>query len=416
MPKNLIAIDASPNLIAEDVMLSLKELFTPWNWNKKNYSRELQDYFSKHYQAREVLVTQSGRAALYILLSTFLEPGDEVITQAFTCLVVPNAIAWAGGVPVFADIDKKNYNIDLSSLEKKITKKTKAVIVQHTFGIPADLSEIQAICKKYGLMLIEDCAHALGAEYDGKLLGSFGDGAIFSFNQDKVVSGISGGALIIKNPEMAKKFKELNLNLQSPSNKHILKSLLHPLIWFLALPLYSFLSIGKGIIFWAWKVHLLGNTVTPLEQKGEMPKEITESLSNPQARLVLQGLKRLERDNLRRIEIAKRYKKELLALTSIIHPEEAKKTKPIYLRYPVQTDSPRGLLSLARNNGIILGKWYDQPIFPWNETAQKYYHLGECPLAERAGQKIINLPTIPHLKDADVDRIIKVIKQAYGKN
>lgn len=415
MPKKLIAIDASPNLIAEDLMLSLKELFTPWNWTKINYLKELRDYFLKQYNAREVLVTQSGRAALYILLSTAINPGDEVITQAFTCLVVPNSIAWAGGVPVFADIDRENYNFDLVSLEKKITKKTKAIVVQHTFGIPGNLSGIQAICKKHDLMLIEDCAHALGAEYEEQLVGSFGDGAIFSFNQDKVVSGVSGGALIIKNPEMLKKFKELNLDLQSPSHKHILKSLLHPLIWFFALPLYNFLNIGKGIIFLAWKVRLLGNTVTPLEQKGERPREITQALSNPQARLVLQGLKRLERDNLRRVEIAKKYKQEL-NFPSIIHPGEAKNTKPIYLRYPVQVKGPRGLLSLARRNGIILGKWYDQPIFPWNETSQKYYNLGECPVAEKEAQKIINLPTMPHLKDTEVEEIIKVIKQAYGKN
>jgi perosamine synthetase len=415
MPKKLIAIDASPNLTAEDLMLSLKELVTPWNWNKKNYLKELHDYFLKQYNAKEALITQSGRAALYILLSTAIKPGDEVITQAFTCLVVPNSIAWAGGVPVFADIDKKNYNFDLVSLEKKITKKTKAIIVQHTFGIPGNLSEIQAICKKHGLMLIEDCAHALGAEYEGELVGSFGDGTIFSFNQDKVVSGINGGALIIKNPEMLKKFKELNLDTQSPSRKHILKSLLHPLIWFFALPLYNLLSIGKGIIFLAWKVRLLGNTVTPLEQKGKRPKEITQSLSNPQARLVLLGLKRLEKDNLRRVEIAKKYKQEL-NFSSIIHPEESKNTQSIYLRYPVQVEGPKGLLSLARRNGIILGRWYDQPIFPWNETSQKYYNLGECPVAEKKAQKIINLPTMPHLKNEEVETVIKVIKQAYGKN
>lgn len=409
----IIAIDAAPNLIREDVSLSLKELVTPWNWNKKKYLKELQDYFLTNYHAREVLVTQSGRAALYILLSTILEPGDEVITQAFTCLVVPNSVVWAGGVPVFADININTYNIDTVDLEKKITKKTKAVIVQHTFGIPADLFEIQAICKKHNLMLIEDCAHALGAEYDGKLLGSFGDGAIFSFNQDKVVSGVSGGAMIIKNPEIAKQFKNLKLKFQPSEKKYIFKSLLHPLIWFFALPLYNFLSFGKGIVFIAWKTRILGNTVTPSEQKGEMPKEITRSLSNPQARLVLQGLRRLEKDNLRRIEIAKRYKEEL-NFSSITHSEVNKNTKPIYLRYPIRVESPRGLLSLTRKNGIILGEWYDQPIFPWNETAQKYYNLGDCPVAEKAGQKIINLPTFPRLKDAEVDRIIKVIKRVYG--
>jgi len=413
MLKKLIAIDASPNLIAEDVALSLKELFTPWNWTNKNYLKQLKDYFLEHHQVQDALITQSGRAALYMLLSTILEPGDEVITQAFTCLVVPNAIVWAGGVPVFVDIDRKNYNIDPVSLEKKITSKTKVVIVQHTFGIPAPLDEIQRICKQHGLILIEDCAHALGAEYDGKLLGSYGDGAIFSFNQDKVVSGVSGGVMVAKNKEIGDKFKTLETKLQPPKISSIFKSLLHPLVWFLALPLYEFLKIGKGIIFVAWKMRILGNTLTPAEQEGKMPKEILQTMSNCQARLVLQGLKRLDNDNIRRAEIAKRYRNEL-NFPSIVHPKLVDNIKPIFLRYPIQVEDPQKLLCLARKNGIILGKWYNTPIFPWNEIAKKYYSLGDCPVAEEVGKKIVNLPTYPRLNDKQVDRIIKIVKEVYG--
>ena len=415
MPKKIIAIDASPNLRAEDVCLSLKELFTPWNWTKKNDLKALKDYFVEHYQVESTVVTQSGRAALYMLLSTILEPGDEAITQAFTCLVVPNAIAWAGGVPVFADIDRKNYNIDPVGLEKKITSRTRAVIVQHTFGIPAPLDEIQKICKQHNLILIEDCAHSLGAEYNGKLLGTSGDGAIFSFNQDKVVSGVSGGVAVAKNKEMGDKLKILETKLQHPKNSNILKSLLHPLIWFIALPLYDFLKIGKGIIFVAWKMRILGNTLTPAEQEGKMPKEILQTMSNSQARLVLQGLKRLEKENSRRIEIAERYRNEL-PFASIIHPESGKNTKPIYLRYPIQVENPQKLVSLARKNGIILGRWYNTPIFPWSVITKKYYSFGACPVAEEVGKKIVNLPTYPRLTDKDIDRVIKVVKEVYGNN
>lgn len=411
----IIAIDAAPNLRNEDVLLSLKSLFAPWNWKNKKNNLELTDYFNKKFGAKKTIVTNSGRAALYMLISTAIAPGDEVITQAFTCLVVPNAISWAGGIPIFVDIEKDTYNIDPSDLKKKITKKTKVVIVQHTFGISANLSEIKKICKENNLILIEDCAHALGAEYKGKLLGTYGDGVIFSFNQDKVVSGVSGGVIIINNSEIVEKFDNLKFTLQSQNYLKIFKSLLHPLLWSVALPFYNIFNIGKGIIFISWKIGILGNTVTPLEQKGKMPHNILQSLSSPQSELALQGLKRLEKENKRRMEIAQRYKNELNFAT-IIHPKIEKDSKAIYLRYPIQVEESQELFKLARKKEIILGKWYDKPIFPWNDVAQKYYAYDTCPVAEEVGKMIINLPTIPRMNDCEVDRIIEIVKEKYGRN
>ena len=117
--------------------------------------------------------------------------GDEVLVQAFTCVAVPNSVLWAQATPVYADIDA-TLNIDPIDVEKKITNRTKAIIVQHTFGIPADMDALVALAKKHNILLIEDCAHSLGATYKGKKVGTFGDAAFFSFGRDKVVSSVFG--------------------------------------------------------------------------------------------------------------------------------------------------------------------------------------------------------------------------------
>lgn len=412
MWKKLIAIDASPNTQTEDLQLTLRLITSPLNWQKDEKIVELEKYFTDKYGAILSRATNSGRAALTLLLSSIISSGDGVVLQAFTCLAVPNAIGWAGGKCVFVDIDKNTYNMNPDDLRRKISKHTKAVIVQHTFGIPAQIDEIKSICDEHNLILIEDCAHAMGVMYKDKLVGTIGDGAIFSFNQDKVVSGVSGGMLIINNKKIADKFKEKNFVLKKQSIIEILKILLYPLLWFIIIPLYEKFSIGKGITYIAWKLGIISNAISKEEEEGKVPKKITQSISNPQAELVLQSVKRIEKDNKRRIDIAVKYRHELSQI--VVHPEQTNNTMPIYLRYPIQVHNPEKLIESARSWGIILGKWYDKPVFPWIPISEKYYQLGSCPVAEATGKAVVNLPTFPKLTDSDVSKIIDVVKQTYG--
>lgn len=415
MSKQLIAIDASPNTQTEDILLAINMLAKPWSWQKSESVKKLEEYFVENYNACLAFTVESGRSALQLLLSSIVNPGDEVLIQAFTCLAVPNAVSWAGAKPVFVDITANTYNIDPKDLRKKITKKTKVVVVQHTFGIPAEITEIKKICDEYKLTLIEDCAHALGAIYNDKLVGTYGDGAIFSFNQDKVISGVQGGMLIVKNKKIAQKLASQINALENPSRIAILKLLLHPLIWSLALPLYEKALLGKGIIFAARKIGIFGNTITTNEQNGINPKQKTQNISDIQAKLILIALSRLQRDNLKRIEITNIYKKELSFLP-IIFPELVNKSQPIYLRYPIQVKNSEKIFKIARKEGIILGKWYETPIFPWTTGAKKYYKEGTCPMAEKVGGTVVNLPTYPRLNMNDVKRVIFAIKKAYENN
>ena len=136
--------------------------------------------------------------------------GDEVIVQAFTCLAVPEVVIWCGAKPVYLDIDE-SLNLDIRLLEKSISSKTRIIIVQHTFGIPAKIDMIKKIAQKHNIILIEDCAHSLGAKYNSQKIGTFGDAAFFSFGRDKVISSVFGGLAFI-NPR-SKYYKTSSANL-----------------------------------------------------------------------------------------------------------------------------------------------------------------------------------------------------------
>ncbi|MBI2327084.1 aminotransferase class I/II-fold pyridoxal phosphate-dependent enzyme [Candidatus Curtissbacteria bacterium] len=409
----MIAIDASPNTRGEDVILAYKLLLTPQSWYRREGIKKLEQYFLNRYKARITQATVSGRSALQFLLEAAIDVDDEVITQAFTCLAVPNAITWAGGKVVFADISEDTYNLDPRDVSKKITGKTKAVIVQHTFGIPASLHEIKRICEEHKLILIEDCAHSLGAKYDNQLVGTFGDGAIFSFSQDKVVSGVGGGLLLIRNKRIAKLFRGMSHKFVIPTKKEIARALFHPIFWSFALPTYDLL-LGKGLIFVLWKLGFLKGAVSEQEQVGLKSLEGSDGLSGPQAQLVLQALGRLDQDNKRRIEIAQRYREELGSIP-VGYPQPSFASQAIYLRYPIRVENPKKLRSFARRQNIILGNWYQTPIAPMSSAAKLYYTQDSCPVAEEVGRSVVNLPTYPRLSNKQVERVIKTLKMFYGR-
>src|SRR3989344_6809428 len=176
-----VHIGLSPDTANDDVLLSLEMLCQPWLWQKGERICQIEQWFKNYFNTNFAISFNSGRSALLAILTCLQLPaGSQGLTQAFTCVAVPNSIIWAGLRPIFVDIDK-SLNINVADAQKKITAKTKVLILQHTFGIPANIEKIADFCRKNKLIMIEDCAHALGASYQAKQLGTFGDAAFFSF-------------------------------------------------------------------------------------------------------------------------------------------------------------------------------------------------------------------------------------------
>ena len=162
--------------------------------------------WARYVGAKYCRLTSSGSAALHMAVAAAgVEPGDEVITSAFTWHSSASCVLQHNGIPVFADIDPKTLNVDPKKIEEKITKNTKAIIPVHLHGIPADMDEINAIATKYDLAVIEDASHAHGAEYKGKKVGALSDMAGFSLQTNKIITGHGGGIFTTSSDEYMQK-------------------------------------------------------------------------------------------------------------------------------------------------------------------------------------------------------------------
>ncbi|MCX7920859.1 MAG: DegT/DnrJ/EryC1/StrS family aminotransferase [Clostridia bacterium] len=163
----------------------------------------LQEDWANYVGVKHCLAPQSGTAALHMAVAAAgLEPGDEVITSAFTFIASASCVLHHNGIPIFADIDPKTCNIDPKKIEEKITDRTRAIIPVHIHGLPADMDEINAIAKKHNLLVIEDACQAHGATYKGKKTGALGDMACFSLNGSKNLSGGEGGLFVTDNDDL----------------------------------------------------------------------------------------------------------------------------------------------------------------------------------------------------------------------
>lgn len=404
-----VAIGFSPNLGSDDVRIARKILLHPFSWKNGTYIRELTAYFRKRFGG-VCYPFASGRAALYYILKAFsIGRGDEVIIQPYSCIAVPNAVIWTGARPVYADIDD-TLNIDYRLIGKLITNRTKAIIVQHTFGIGANMKEIRQIARKHGIILIEDCAHALGTRINSKPAGTWGDAAMFSFGRDKVVSGVFGGIACIHTQcrTATEKMEGLYRNVSAPPVYWILQQLLHPLLTSIILPVYH-LKTGKALLAFFQKLRLLSFPVYRMEKRTEAPRVLLGRLPNAMAGLVLHQLQKLEEMNGERERIARYYFSRLKIKPECLPP---KIKGSVYLRFNILSENASRIRQYAKMNKIILGNWYHNVIDPEGSDFRKiYFSPGRYPRSSHAAHASVNLPTYPHLTKQQLDCIIDIVNR-----
>lgn len=403
--RRIIFTGFSPNLTKQDLVIALKYLLIPWKWRewrgvKKTLSVESE--LEKYFGVNHAFCFDSGRTALHFALESLgVKKGDEVIVQALTCVVVVNAITWLGAQPVYVDIDK-NFTIDVSDLESRITKKTKVLIIQHTFGCTAELEELLVIAKKNNLKVIEDCAHSFGVRYKGGLTGTFGDIGMLSFGSDKSLSCARGGALILNNSETAKKIKEIQASLECLPNVEIFRHLFHYPVFYLGKKFYA-QKIGKVLLFFSRKFGLVNSIITSNEKQGEKPIFPLAKLANPMAEILLAQLRSVDEVNKHRQKIGSIYNR-------FFNKDE--KENFVYLRYPLLVKNPKELLSAAKQEGIILGDWYNSVVAPRDININKTCYIdSSCPRAEKISRQIVNLPTNRYINQEEADKIINFLNK-----
>jgi perosamine synthetase len=238
-----------------------------------------------------------GRIAFYYLLKALdLPPGSEITFPALTFWVVPELARVAGLTVVFADVDPRTFNLDPESVERLITDKTRAVVPTHLYGLPCDMDRILDIASRHNLIVLEDCAHALGATYKGRAVGTFGTGALFSFQTLKPLNCYGGGMALVQDAGVAAKVRQIVDALPWPSEKRVRDRLLMGRLqrifvkpWVFSISLFPVLWISALID--ANPDVFLWETIRSLRP---LPDQYTERFPNVQAAIGLEALKHLD--------------------------------------------------------------------------------------------------------------------------
>ncbi len=406
-----ISISLSPNTEKDDYRLAFKMLLSPGQWKEGSQDGRCQQRLEKEFREYLGLAHSfsfnSGRSSLMAILKALALPaGSQILLQAFTCNAAVNPIIWSGLKPVFVDCDEKTFNLCPDDLKKKINSDCRAVIVQHTFGLPAELDEIIKICREHDLILIEDCAHSLGARYRGRKVGTFGRVSFFSFSRDKIISSIYGGLVATDDEKIASRLKEIQADYAYPSAAWTMQQLLHPwLMNWLILPTYSI--VGKYLLVFLQQIRALSKAVHYKEKKGRQPSYFPKKMPAALACLALNQFKKMEKFNTHRQKIAAFYRQKLAHLPFCLPIDQ----EQAYLRFSLKHEKAREIIRQAWQKNILIGDWYDRPIGPYDTRLDKMQYLpGSCPTAEYLSKITFNLPTHINISEKEAKKIVDFLK------
>jgi perosamine synthetase len=412
----MLNLNLAPNETFSDALASFLLLFQPWRWKRGKEQDEIKKEILKKFlnvspSKFHVSLFLSGRSALYHLIKSLnLKKDDEVLVQAFTCEAVVLPIVALNLKPVFFDIERKSFSANPIDLEKKLSEKSKVVILQHTFGItPSQRENILSIIRQNNLVLIEDIAHGIKSKVKRQKLKVLKNHFyLLSFGRSKSLSSVFGGAIITNNKKIAKKLD--SFNLPYPSYSLIFKLLLYKPIAFIIKLTYN-IYLGKIIHFFSQKFNLLIPEITKKEKAGKYDHFFDKKYPNALAILLLNQLKRFTKTQNQRKKIVNFYLKNL----NYVSPSTLYVSQQL-IRFPLLIENRDKILQNLAKKGIFLGRWYDSPVAPKGFPLDKVgYRWGSCPQAEEVCQKIINLPT-NNIKLNESKKLTKILNDVIYEN
>lgn len=353
-----------------------------------------------------------GRVGLYALLKALgIGPGDEVATQAFTCVAVPEGIMAAGARPVFVDLEPGGLNLSPDDLRRKLTPRTKAIVVQHTFGIPARIDLVMSISSERSLPVLEDCCHTHHATFHGQRLGTFGAGSFCSYEWGKpVVLGV-GGSIEVNDPELRHRIDEQYRKFSAPPPARAIKVAIQKIVFDALLSPRTYWMLKDGFRRLSRAGMVEGNYHPMGEGK----------ISDDFRWRMLPALERnYRREFTQRVSAFTSHSRWISAAYSAgLHSGAAQiplvpaGAEPVYARYPLLVADKARLVSRAREQGIEVSDWYSTPVHPLVESEWPlvHYEAGSCPEAEiRVGQ-IVSLPTYGRVTLKHVEKLMTVVNE-----
>lgn len=345
---------------------------------------EFENRIAQYVGSKYAVAVSNGTAALHgACFAAGIEKGDEVITTPLTFAASANCILYQGGKPVFADIDFDTYNIDPSEIEKNITEKTKAIIPVDFTGQPVDMDRIKDIAEKYGLIVIEDAAHALGAEYKGNKIGSLADMTAFSFHPVKHITTGEGG-MITTNDEK----------------------------------LYNRLVL--------FRTHGITRDANRLANKKEgswyyeqLELGYNYRITDIQCALGISQLNKLDKFIQRRKEIVQKYNNYLKDIDGVILPYQATYAKSSWHLYVIQLELEKFkvgrkiIFEALRAENIGVNVHYI-PVYYHPYYQRLGYKKGLCPKAEKFYERALTLPLYPKMEEKDIEDVVAALEKVLN--
>ena len=343
---------------------------------------EFENAVADYLGAKYAVATNSCTSALHLALNVSgVEPGDEVICPSFTCMATTNSIHHAGALPRFVEIDPQTYNIDPSATAEVITPRTRAIVVIHQIGLPADRDLFVALANKHNLVLVEDAACSFGATYKGRRLGGFGLPTCFSFHPRKMITTGEGGMIVTDDPRLAEKARVLRSTGASISDleRHKAKGLL----------VQQYADVGYNY-----------------------------RMTDIQAAIGLVQLGKIEAMLKERTAQALRYNEALAEIEEVKQPYVPNYASHAYSSYMISLGE-----KCLINRDELLGEMAKRGIscrvgiqpLHLEPYYQKLCGRTKLPLTEQASQKTLFLPIYPGLKEEDQKKIITTLKEIIGK-
>lgn len=321
--------------------------------------------FASYCESSHCIGVGNGLDALHLILRAMdIGPGDEVIVPSNTYIATWLAVSYCGATPVPVEPDERSYNIDPARIEASITSRTKAILVVHLYGQPAEMDPIISLARKFSLKIIEDCAQAHGARYKGRRVGSLGDAAGFSFYPGKNLGAIGDGGAVTTNDEAL-----------------------------------------------AHRVKILRNYGSEVKYHNEV-KGYNSRLDELQAALLRVKLSRLDEWNERRREVAARYIQELTTVPSLKLPIVPEWTESVWHLFVIRHAQRDAVQNKLTDTGI--GTMIHYPIPPHLQPAYAELKLneGDFPISEQMAKEVLSLPMGPHLDEPGQKCVISSIKSA----
>jgi dTDP-4-amino-4,6-dideoxygalactose transaminase len=374
--------------------------------------QEFEKEFAKFHRVEYATATSFGRMAFhYILRALNLPAGSEIIFPALTVWVVPEIARRNGLRPVFVDVDPSTFNLDAAKIEAALTERTRAIVPTHLYGLPCAMSDVMKLAEKHDLVVIEDCAQAVGARYRGRRVGTFGTASFFSFQLLKGINTYGGGLVLTNDVALSRSVRAQVLREPPQSLADLARRF--------AAGYGARVAVSpKAFTFWGYPlqaaVSLLGQhdlsryvweKIRPLEQ---FPRTYHQRYSNVQALLGLRGLANLDRHNERCREHAAQYTRGLIDCRNMQPPRVPADVEHVFYQYCVYASDAASLSQWAIRRGIDIETTHVD-VCSKLELFKEF--RAECPGAE-ATERALQLPVYSRLRDSDIERVLRVVREA----